>query len=58
MEGTKALHVLLGKRRVIIPFIRNVKHLIRWHPLKSAMNVHIFIANPHSKQNDLKYINK
>jgi hypothetical protein len=53
-----SIQIPLGKRRAIVLFIRNVEDLIRWHPLLSAMNALIFIANPHSNENDLKYINK
>jgi hypothetical protein len=53
-----SIQIPLGKRKAILPFIRKVKDLIRWHPLLSAMNALMFIANPHSNQNDLKYINK
>jgi hypothetical protein len=53
-----SIQIPLAKRRAILPFIRNVKDLSQWHALLSAMNALIFIANPHSNQNDLKYINK
>jgi hypothetical protein len=53
-----SIEIPLGERRAIVPFIRNVKDLIGWHPHLSAMNALLFIANPHSNQNDLKYINK